>query len=215
MEMVHERLVARQRLELVAVREPEHRLARALGRIRTGVEIHAHVLHGARWGVEQGEVVRVLRSLLRVGLADADAEGRRRVLPVPHVAEIGVDLAREEERMRRCKGTERCALSFGHEQPILRLDRRAGVLNHAAELVVLRLPARVTPCDSRRQAGRESLQARVIFVGNPLVIGFCQRIHAKKVRAAVRRESQIAGEDAHRQPRERHLERRAVGLHAA
>src|SRR5207248_2061752 len=79
---------------------------------RTRIKVHAHVLDGTGRGIEQGEVIDVLRIFLGVGLADADAEVRRRILPVPDVSEIGVNFAGEEERVRRREGSERCTLAF-------------------------------------------------------------------------------------------------------
>ena len=65
MEMVHDGLVAGERLERVAVREGEHRLPRRFTASGAGVEVHAHLLHRAGRRVEEREVLDIMRILLR------------------------------------------------------------------------------------------------------------------------------------------------------
>ena len=85
--MIDKRLVARHRLEHVAVREGEDGLARGLGAERAGVEINAHALHGARRRVDEFERREVIHLFL-FGLANAKAERGVRVLPIPGIAEV-------------------------------------------------------------------------------------------------------------------------------
>ncbi len=215
MEVVHERLVAGNRLERVAVREGQHRLPRRLAGVRARVEIHAHLLHRAGRRIVEREVLHVSRFLFALGEADADAELPFGILPVPHVAEVGVLLTREEEGVRRRERRQRAAVGLGDDQPVLRLHARQRRVDHAAELVILRMTAGVAPGDARRQVGRESLQAGVVLVGDPRFVRLGRRVHPHQIGALVDRELQVAGEDPHRQPGERHDQARAVGLHAA
>src|SRR5204862_3570868 len=101
MEVVHERLVASERLEHIAVREREHSLARRLAGFRAGVEIHAHPLHGSRRRIVEREILHVLRILFALRHPDPGPEPSLRILPVPYVTEIRVLLTREEEGVRR------------------------------------------------------------------------------------------------------------------
>ena len=77
------------------------------------------------------------------------------------------------------------------------------------------MPARIAPRDARRQRSREAFEARVVLVGDPRLAGLRERVHAQQVRAFVRGEAQIPGEDAHREARVDHLNRLTVGFHAA
>ena len=213
--MVHERLVAWQRFERIAMREGQHSLARRLARVGAHVEIHAHLLYGAGRRIVEGEILHVLRILFTLGHADADAEPAFGVLPVPHVAEIRVLLTREEERVRRGERAQAAAAGFGHDETVLRLHTRQRLVDQAAELVRLRMTAGITPGDARREIRRKSLQAGVVFVGNPWFAGPGRRVHPQQVRALVNGELQVAGEYPERQAGERHDQARAVGLHAA
>src|SRR5262245_51334365 len=73
-EVIDEGLVPRNRLERIAVRERERSLTRRLAWLRTGVEVHAHLLHGSRRRVVEGVVLHVSRLLFALGHPDADAE---------------------------------------------------------------------------------------------------------------------------------------------
>ena len=188
MEVVDERLVPRDWFERIAVREREHRLTRRLAGIRARVEIDAHLLHGSGRRVVQREILHVLRILFALRHADSDGEPPFRIFPVPHVAQIRVLLASEEERVRRRERGQRAAVGLGHDEPILRLHARERLVNDTAELVSLRMAAGVAPGDARREVGRESLQARVVLVRNPLLAGLRRRIHPQKVGALVNRE---------------------------
>ena len=99
--MIHHRLVARYGFEHVAVGERQHRLASRFARVGARVEVDAHLLPRARRRVEEREVLHILRVLLAVRLTNADAESAGRVFAVPHVPEVRVHFAREEERVRR------------------------------------------------------------------------------------------------------------------
>ena len=135
MEVVDERLVAGDRLERIAVREGQHGLTRRLAGVGAGVEVHAHLLHGARRRVVEREILHVARLVFTLGHPDADPELSFSVLAVPDVAEIGVLLAGEEEGVRWRKRRQRAAVGFGHDQPILCAHARERRVDHAAELV--------------------------------------------------------------------------------
>ena len=198
MEVVHERLVAGKRFERVAVREGQHGLTRRLAPVGARVEIDAHPLHRAGRRIVEREILHVLRILFALGHADADAEPPFGVLPVPHVSEIRVLLTREEEGVRRGERRQGAPVGFGHDQAVLRLHARQRVVDHAAELVMLRMASGVAPRDARREVGRESLQARVVFVGNPLFARLRRGVHPQKVGALVHGELKVAGEYPHR-----------------
>ena len=65
------------------------------------------------------------------------------------------------------------------------------------------------------ELGRETLKPSFVLVSDPVLAGLGHRVHAEKVRPAVRGKSQVTREDAHRQARERDLECRAIGFDAA
>src|SRR5262245_28853206 len=132
-EVIDEGLVPGNRLERIAVCERERGLTRRFARLRTGVEVHAHLLDGSRRRVVEGEVLYVSRLLFALGHADADAERALGVLPIPHVAEVRVLLAREEEGVRRREGRERAATGLDDDQSVLRLHTRERRVDRAAE----------------------------------------------------------------------------------
>ena len=198
MEVIDERLVPSERLEGIAVREGQHALARRLTRVRAHVEIHAHLLLGSGRRVVQREILHVLRIFFPLRHADAEGESPLGVLAVPHVAEVRVLLAREEERMRRRKHCERAAVRFGDHEAVLRLHARERRIDHAAELVHLKMAAGVAPCDPRREVGREALQSCVVLIRNPLFAGLRRRVHPHEVGALVHSELKVAGEYPHR-----------------
>jgi len=107
------------------------------------------------------------------------------------------------------------AVGLGHDETVLRLHARQRLVDDAAELVTLRMTAGITPGDARREIGRESLQACVVFVRNPLFAGPGRRVHPQQVRALVNGELKVAVKYPERQAGERHDEARAVGLHSA
>ena len=216
MEVVHHRLVAGNRLEDVAVRVRHHRLSRGFCRVGRDQVVHRHALHRAGRRVVQREVLDVLLHFLALGLADAHAELRVSVFPVPDVSEVGVDFAREEEHVRRREGGDRSIFSTaGDEHAVLRLHRHARVVLEAAELILLRIAAAIAPRHTRREGGREPFQAAFVLVCDRLLVGLRDRFHAKQVRPAVRREPQASRENAHRQSGEVDLDSRAVGGDAA
>ncbi len=146
MEVIDECLVAGHRLEGVSVCKGHHLLASRISVLWAREEVDAHGLNGARRRVEQREVFEILRFLFTVGLADAECESVRRILPVIGVPEIRVFFSREEKRMRRCKRRERASLgAFRDEDAVLRSDADRIFVDHAAKLAMLRLSARAFP----------------------------------------------------------------------
>ena len=214
-EVIHECLVAGDRLERVVVRECHHRLTRGLGAVGGRVEVDAHLLPRARRRVEEREVLDVLRVFFVLRLTNPEAETVGRVFPVPHVAEVRVDLAREKERVRRREGRERSTFASGHEHPVCRLERHWRVVGDAAKRVVLHVAAGVVPRHARQQIGREPLEARVVLVRNPRLLRLGDGIHANQVGASIGSEAEAARKRSHRQAGERHREAGAVGFHRA
>jgi len=215
--VVRERLVSGQRQVSVAVRERQHRLARRLARVGARVHIHAHVLQGAGRRVVEREIVDLAtqRRLFVLSLAHAHAELLVGVLPVPHVSQVLVNLARPEELVRRRECRDRSAFAFGDEHAVLRLQRHDRVVLDAAELVLLGAVTGIPPHHPRQHVGRKTLQAGVVLVGDELFVGLRDRIHPDQVGTAIHGELQAARKNPHRQPGEIHLEPRAIGLHAA
>ena len=117
--------------------------------------------------------------------------------------------------MRRRERGDRSGLAFGHEHPVRRFQRHDRVVLDAAELVRLHVPTRVVPRDPRRELRREAFEPRLVLVRDPRFIGPGDRVHPDQIGASVRRESEAAREDSHRETRESHLEASAIGLHAA
>src|SRR5215217_3569984 len=101
MEMIHHRLIAWDRLEVIAAGEVHHRLTRGIGRLWTGEKVDRHALPRSWRGVVEREVFRILRDVFTVRLTDPKPVLRVGVLAIPDIAQIGIDLSREEERMRR------------------------------------------------------------------------------------------------------------------
>ena len=214
-EVVNERLVARDRLELVTVGEGEHILACGLRGAGPGVEVHRHPLHGARRRVVQREVLDVARVFFTIVLPHADAELVTLVVPVPHVTEIDVHFPCPEEGVGRRKRRDRPALAFCDQHAVGGPHRDPRVIRHAAEPVLLRVAAEVVPHHTRQRVGRKAAQAPFVDVGDRVLFGLGNRLHPHEVRVAIDREPQVAGEDAHRQARKGHLQARAIRLHAA
>ena len=217
MEVVDERLVARNRLEDVVVRERQRGLSRRFACLRAGVEEHRHLLPRARRRVVQRVVLLVLRERVGLGLGhrDADAVGRAAVVAIEDVPEVHVHFAREEERVRRRERRDRPARAFGHEQPVGRADGRQTVRLGSAELMLLRMSARVAPDHPRHRRRRESLQSRVVLVGHRRFVRPRDGVHLNKVRPAIHGESQVAVEDAELHSREGHRQAAAVALDLA
>jgi hypothetical protein len=215
MEVVHHGLVAGNGLELIAVREAHHSLARRLGRSRTDQKISGHPLPGAWRRVVEREVVNVLRDLLAISLPDPQAVVRVAVFPIPDVPEVRVDLTSEEEDMRRGERGHRASLPFSDEHAILGPDGDAVVVDHTAELIVLRVSASVTPGHAGHQVLGETLEASVVLVRHRRLVCLGDRFHAEQVRAAIAREAEASCEDPKGQPGERHLEPRSVRLRGA
>ena len=117
--------------------------------------------------------------------------------------------------MRRRERGNQSRLPFGDEHAARGFDRDDGVVDDAAELMMLRMAAGVVPRDARREIGREPLQSGFVLVRDPRFVRARHGVHPQQVCAAIRREAKASGEDAHRQTGERDLEAGAIALHAA
>ena len=167
MEMVDHRLIAAHRLEDVVVSEGQHRLASLLAAPAARVEVDRHLLPRARRRIEEGEVLDILRILFAIGLANAKAEPAGGILAIPDVPEVGFHLAREEEGMRRRERRQRAPAALGDQHAIRRLHGNDRLVLHAAELVALRVAARVVPRDTRHEIGREAVEPSLVLVCDP------------------------------------------------
>src|SRR5215475_7272384 len=125
-EMTDGYLEAGQRLVPVVVSELHHRLLCGRAWPRAEIVVNGHVLPGPGWRVverkvPQREAARLPRPplpyfiretegpvhLLLVGLADAHRERAGVVFAVPHVAQVQLDFAAEEEFVRRREDRDR------------------------------------------------------------------------------------------------------------
>ena len=140
MEVVDERLVARNRLEDVVVRKRQRRLPRRFAWLRTRVEVHRHLLPRAGGRVVQRVVLLVLRERVGFGLGHRDADAVRpvAVVAIEDVPEVHIHFAREEERVRRRERRDRAARAFGHEQAVGRANTGQADRLGSAELMLLR-----------------------------------------------------------------------------
>ncbi len=164
--VVRHHLVARQRLEAIAVREREHLIDRRGRAIGAHVPIDRHALNRTGRRAVEREVLLVLLRLLAFGLADAERERLRAVLAIPVVAKIRLDLARPEERMRRRKDGDRPGARFRDDGAIGGLEDHRAVVDRAAEMIFLPGPRGVAPGQTRVRLNRHAGQPRVVLVGD-------------------------------------------------
>ena len=93
---------------------------------------------------------------------------------------------------------DRAAEAFCHQHAVGRFHRHPGVIGDAAEAVLLRVAAQVGPRHARKRVRRETAQPSFIDVGDRVLLGLGNRLHAHEVRAAIDGEAQLAGALLHR-----------------
>ena len=163
------RLVAGQRLEPIAVRERHDRIATGSPVVWAHVEVDRHPLQGAGRGVVEGEHLLDPDRVVALGalpLADSQREGLVVVLAGPDVAEIHLQLACEEELVRRREECDRAVLALGDSKPVpCSQDDRLPSLA-ARDLACLWMTTDIMPEHPREQVRREAFQPTLVDVGD-------------------------------------------------
>ena len=118
------------------------------------------------------------------------------VLAIPDVAEIQLDLAREEELVRRRKERYRSASGLEDRKPVARPQRHRIAVRASRQT---RTSARPGPCRARSRVSRvgsESLEPGLVFVGDRRLLSLGDGFLPQQVRSLIHGEHQLAGEDA-------------------
>src|SRR5262249_42761606 len=90
-----------------------------------------------------------------LGLAHPHTELFIRILPVPDIPKVLVNLTRPKELVRRREGGHRSTLAFRHEHSEPRLEGNQRPVCRASEVVLLWLAALIPPDHPRHYTGRK------------------------------------------------------------
>ena len=208
------RLVAREWLVAVAMRESHGRLPAGDAVVGAEVEVDGHPLLRARRCVIEGIDLLDPHRVIALGalpLADSQREAVLVVPPFPDKSDIDFQFTGEEELVWRREDGDRA------NRP--RDDRQSVLCPQNVDLTGIAgcdpqrptLTSRVIPQQSWERLGRETFESALVDEGDRRLIGLGDGLQAQEVGSAVDREPQSAGEDTHGEAGKRDLQPGSVG----
>src|SRR5450759_1652581 len=150
-----------------------------------------------------------------IRLPHPDSEGVFAVLPVIHIAEIGLDFARKEKLVGGRQESQGAAIRLQNAQAVSRTQAHRFPIDRSTKSILLPRPRRVPPDDAATVGDRKPLQPANILISHRGLAGLGDGLLPQQVGAAVHGVLERAGENTRVQTREAHLQPRAHGLHPA
>src|SRR5262245_15661121 len=184
-EMTDRHLETGERFVPVVVSELHYPFLCGRGTLRAEIIVNCHALPGSGWRIierkiSHREAARLPRSplphfiritewpvhLLAVGLTNTNRERAIVIFAVPHVAQVKLDFAAEEEFVRWREDRDGAASRFDYGKAIARPQCHRVCIGRPAELIFLPATRNVAPDHTLRYLRAESFESGAIVVSH-------------------------------------------------